>query len=345
LRRAAALLVALSLTACTGSAGAASTAPPTTAEGEADRRAALDQINNEVIIPAYGELEDAASRLVESTTALCARPSGEALAEARAVWEETWSAWLRTTAHSAQVDEMRLEASFTFAPDIEGIEGLVAGSDPVTVEAMRQIGADQRGLRAIEWLLFGAGAEALADGAERRCEVTMSASTLVEEAATTVTAALDDTPSDSSSQEELDDVVNDVTFAVQEVADRRLGIATGSTNEGVPAPEDAQGAAAIGGREAEAVIEGVDAVYLGGGEGGLSPLVAAGFAATDERVLARLGELAELLAALPDSLEEADPDDLAAAEEAARALHRTLSTEVVSVLGVTLMFGDTDGDS
>ena len=48
---------------------------------------------------------------------------------------------------------------------------------------------------------------------------------------------------------------------------------------------------------------------------------------------------------LPDSLEEADPDDLAAAEEALRALHRTLSTEVVSVLGVTLMFGDTDGDS
>ena len=54
--------------------------------------------------------------------------------------------------------------------------------------------------------------------------------------------------------------------------------------------------------------------------------------------------LGELLV-LPDSLEEADPDDLAAAEEAARALHRTLSTEVVSVLGVTLMFGDTDGDS
>ena len=80
------------------------TAPPTTAEGEADRRAALDQINNEVILPAYAELEDAAFRLVDATTALCARPSGEAHTEARAVWEETWLAWLRTTAHSAQVE-------------------------------------------------------------------------------------------------------------------------------------------------------------------------------------------------------------------------------------------------
>jgi hypothetical protein len=50
-----------------------------------------------------------------------------------------------------------------------------------------------------------------------------------------------------SSQEELDDVVNDLIFAVQEVADRRLGIATGSTNKGVPAPEEAHGTAAMGG--------------------------------------------------------------------------------------------------
>ena len=92
------------------------------------------------------------------------------------------------------------------------------------------------------------------------------------------------------------------------------------------------------------MIEGVDAVY-GVVEKGLSTLVAAGFAATDERVLARLAELGELLAALPDSLEEADPRRPGRSGRSGRALHRTLSTEVVSVLGVTLMFGDTDGDS
>ncbi|HEX2368275.1 MAG TPA: imelysin family protein [Acidimicrobiia bacterium] len=339
------ILVALTVAACSASGGSVSSAPPTTVEGEADRRTALDQINDEVIIPAYGVLADSATDLVEATNMLCQQPSQDSLAEARAAWGAAWLAWLRTTAHSARVDEMRLEASFTFAPDIEGVEALLAGTDPVSVEAIRQLGADQRGLRAIEWLLFGPGSEALSGRAERRCQMAASASTVVEEAAATVLAALDDTQSEQRSQEELDDVVNDLIFAVQEVADRRLGIATGSTNDGIPAPGEAQGAAGIGAREAEAVIQGVAAVYEGGGKGGLSPLVAAGFAATDERVLTRMSDLSELLAALPASLEKADPADLAAAEEAARALHRTLSTEVVSVLGVTLMFGDTDGDS
>ncbi len=337
------ILVALAVAGCSASGGSVSSAPPTTAEGETDRRAALDQINEDVIIPAYGALADSAADLVEATNTLCSQPSDDSLTEARAAWEEAWLAWLRTTAHSARVDEMRLEASFAFAPDIDGIEAHLASEDPVTVEAIGQLGADQRGLRAIEWLLFGPGSGALSEGAERRCQMAASASTLVEEAAVAVTEALG--PSEQSSQDELDDVVNDLIFAVQEVADRRLGIATGSTNDGVPAPEEAQGAAGIGAREAEAIIEGVGAVYEGGGEGGLSPLVSAGFAATDERVLTRISDLTELLAALPDSFEEADPADLAAAEEAARALHRTLSTEVVSVLGVTLMFGDTDGDS
>jgi predicted lipoprotein len=336
-RRLTASLIAFALAGC--SSGTVSTAPPTTAEGETDRRAALDQIEQAVIVPAYDELGDAANGLVEATTRLCSQPSRDALAGARAAWEESWLALLRTTAHSTRVDEMRLEASFAFAPDIDGIEELVEGTDPLTLEVVRALGADQRGLRAIEWLLFGPGARRLAEGAQRRCQMTASAATLVAEAATAVTDGLD--TSDRPSQEELDDVVNDLIFAVEEVADRRLGIATGSTNEGVPAPEEAQGAAGIGGREAEAVIDGVAAVY----EAGLSSLVAAGFAATDERMIARLAELRELLAALPDSLEEADIADLAAAEEAARALHRTLSTEVVSVLGVTLMFGDTDGDS
>ena len=335
------VVILLALAACATTGGTVSSAPSTTAEGEADRRAALDQINQDVIVPAYDELTAAATGLVEATASLCSRASPRALTEARSAWETAWLAWLRTTAHSASIDEMRLEASFAFAPDIEGIEALVESGEPVTVDAMRQLGADQRGLRAIEWLFFGTGSDALVEGAGRRCQMAESAATLVEEAARTVTEGLDESSSDRSTQEELDDVVNDLIFAVQEVADRRLGIATGSTNEGVPAPGEAQGAAGIGGREAEAVIEGVAAVY----EGGLSPLVAAGFAATDERVLSRLTDLGELLGALPDSFEEASPQDLAAAEEATRALHRTLSTEVVSVLGVTLMFGDTDGDS
>ena len=92
-----------------------------------------------------------------------------------------------------------------------------------------------------------------------------------------------------------------------------------STNDGVPAEEARVLPASE--REAEAVIEGVAAVYGGGGEGGLSPLVAAGFAATDERVLTRISTSANCRG-IARLARRSRPSRPGAAEEAARALHR-----------------------
>ena len=150
-------------------------------------------------------------------------------------------------------------------------------------------------------------------------------------------------PSDRSTQEELDDVVNDLIFAVQEVADRRLGIATGSTNEAsrplrkpkaLPPLETRGGG---GHRRCRRRLRGVarEGCHPWWLQGSPPPTSAS----------SPVWPTSANCSARSPTRSKRPPRDLAAAEEAARALHRTLSTEVVSVLGVTLMFGDTDGDS
>ncbi|HEV7761945.1 MAG TPA: hypothetical protein VGO78_23215, partial [Acidimicrobiales bacterium] len=60
-----------------------------------------------------------------------------------------------------------------------------------------------------------------------------------------------------------------------------------------------------------------------------------------------LATAVETVGALPDSIPDtlAAPDDLAAASDAAAQLKVVVSTEVASLLGVTIGFSDADGDS
>ena len=83
-------------------------------------------------------------------------------------------------------------------------------------------------------------------------------------------------------------------------------------------------------------------LYGGAGGEGLSHLVELAFAPTDERMNERLeAAIGVLSAATSDPGEEA----YLSAYEAVAAVHRTLTTEIASQLGATLMFGDSDGDS
>ena len=68
---------------------------------------------------------------------------------------------------------------------------------------------------------------------------------------------------------------------------------------------------------------------------------------TAERLDEALVAATATVGALPDSIAAtlAVPDDLAVAAEDAAELKVVLSTEVASVLGITIGFSDADGDS
>jgi predicted lipoprotein len=95
-------------------------------------------------------------------------------------------------------------------------------------------------------------------------------------------------------------------------------------------------------------VRGIQDAYLGGDEDGLTSLVAERSAEADLRVRGALAEAVAALEGVPEPMRAASASgsrEAVAAYEAVKALQRTWSTDVVSLLGITVGFSDADGDS
>ncbi len=120
--------------------------------------------------PAYASLHDHAGRLAISVQALCAAPSQSALDAAHAEFSATVEAW-----SSAEIigfgpikENNRLERML-YWPDrksigLKQVQAALAGKDPTATEPAQLAGKSvaMQGLGALEFVLYGDGAEALA---------------------------------------------------------------------------------------------------------------------------------------------------------------------------------------
>jgi hypothetical protein len=148
------------------------------------------------------------------------------------------------------------------------------------------------------------------------------------------------------------DVVNNMIFALGDVSDRRLGRASGDvTGTPLPAEVDA-GPAQRALLDSADMLDGVVEVYEGGrgadgdDASGIRAVVASMSADAAEVLDEQFAAAAAAIDSIPAPLAaNTDPAPVHAAYEAVRAAQVTMSTEVASLLGVTLTFGDADGDS
>ena len=147
------------------------------------------------------------------------------------------------------------------------------------------------------------------------------------------------------------DVVRTQVFLVRTLVDMRLAPALG-LREGGPDPSAVPGGA---GRNALSDLRnevlGVRDMYVGAGgpDGlGISDIVRGLSGDTDERMrehfAAALAAMDAVTLPLRTSVVER-PEKLRAVHDRLAELQRTLNTEVVSLLGVSVGFSDTDGDS
>ena len=130
------------------------------------------------------------------------------------------------------------------------------------------------------------------------------------------------------------------------MSDMELGVALGRSDS-TPDPEAiVEGPSGLGVADGLARLAGLRGVLLGSdGAGGLAPLMSDELV---ERLDADIAAAEAAWAAIPAPLRAAtvaQPDLTEAARAATKQVQITISTEVVSQLGVVVGFSDTDGDS
>ena len=224
--------------------------------------------------------------------------------------------------------------------------------------------ATQRGFNAIEYLLFGPGSEALADGSgvQGRCAYLRSLTSVARVEADGILAEWEGTEETKGYASYYDGTgslalldkdaeamaVRSLVFQVRAIANMRLGAALGIDGEADASAVPA-GAADNSREDVLSQLDSISTVYRGAdGAVGLSARVASVSEETDARLLNAIDATvaaANNLGGSVISQLESDPAQVRTIYDNIKELQRILNTEIVSLLGVSVGFADTDGDS
>ena len=352
------LLVLAGMVACT------QTPPPT-------RQEVLASLADDLIVPRFQSVAAEMGELREALDTLCANPTPDTLASARTAWQEARAPWMRSQATwFGPVMQRRSRILVDWSPiDPERIEATLAKRESVSPGDVREFfGSTQRGLGAIEYVIFGEDGvvlESVNDAGGIRCQYLTALGDVV---ADETAGVLADWTGDGSAgggyagyfkgtagvalveQQAVDEAVRTSVFITRSINDMKLGKALGADGS-QPDPSAIPGA---GGNNAVADLRnqalGMQDTYLGAsaeGAHGISALVRGVSEEADERMRGHFTAALEAIDGLQEPLQStvvSDPEPARLAHQRMQELQRALNTEVVSLLGVTVGFADTDGD-
>ena len=341
------------------------------------RSEVLESLVPTVVIPSHTKVADTLNSLSDKVRTSCADPTDADLTELRDAWRAARSAVSRNRAvlfgpgadrHSPSlIDWNMLEP--------ERVDALLATGDVDSAQYVREfMPATARGLRAIEHILF---ADVPLDAT--RCNYVAATS---EAAAYEAQAVVDEwtgggTASGNDAYADIftgnaasallplaavSDVVRTSIFLTRTIVDMQLGPALGVEDAQVDLAALGEGLAGNGVDDLRDVVAGMEVVYSGtdavgpaadsdeAQPYGLSDLVAGASDDADIRVAeafkAALKSI-DALAVRGDSLTQLVSEDFESVMNtysALKELQLTLNTEVVSLLGISVGFADTDGD-
>ena len=338
--------------------------------GAVDEQEVIISLTESVIVPGYEAAATAATELRNALETLCAQPSEDALANAQQEWRDARAPWKRTEATWFGPVMDRRSVGLMDWPEIEPerIEAMLA-ANPATSEVHVRDGlaSTQRGFGAVEYLLFEPDAlDLLSDPSSGRCEYLVALGRVIESEANAVSKAWaqggEGFPAYSEyftgrsnvsllTSEATAEVVRTQVFLVRTLVDMRLAPALGLREGGADLSAIPGGGSRNALSDLRNEVLGMRDMYTGadGPDGlGISDIVRGLSGDTDERMRGHYAAALEAIDAvtlpLRVSLVES-PDRVRAVHDRLAELQRTLNTEVVGLLGVSVGFSDTDGDS
>jgi putative iron-regulated protein len=343
---------------------------------DGDRRVALRGATEKVILPTYDELSTRSAELASLLDELASTPASGDLVAIRRAYRDVRAPLEESAAFGfGPAVELHSQAGIDQSPlDAVKLDAELASENELTPREVRGLGANKRGLHAIEYLLFPEGdaeleAALLADdvAGERRRQFASVAAQIVADNAEALRAAWDPQMGgysrqfaepgrlDSVSvnvQAGLDTLLNEAVVLSEIIANVKLGKPLGSATGGnidVTAQESERAGASLS--DMASNLRGIRNIYYGARDDSVEPnlslLVRAKSPSADLHAREALDAAAAAVAAIPEPFADAlneSPETVTAAYDAMKALKRVLATEVLSSLGASLKFSDNDGD-
>ena len=329
----------------------------------------LIALTDEVVVPAYRQLANDSAELDSNAAALCGSPSEATLQDTRQAWRTARASWLQTRAMAfGPVMDRRSESLLDWSPnDTEAIDAAIAdaGFSTDADQVRNSYSASRRGFGAMERLLFRDNAMDTASGSPAYCTYLLALTQLGREETAgiladwteggelgtpyqdyfTDRAGLSLIPGDA-----VEEVVRTQVFLIRDIVHMRMATALGLRGDGSDLTAIPGNAADNGLADLRNELDGMRRVYEGSGPDSLSisALVQPLSEETDKR-------LREQLAAAINAVDEVEgplkvaiaerPEQVNALYDRLADIQLTLATEVVSLLGVSVGFSDTDGDT
>ena len=336
------------------------------------RRIMLRDVALTVIVPTYETLASAAESQAQALRALEANPDASTLAAAQTAWRSARSAWKQSEAFAfGPAASLRSAAKIDWSPiRADRVEQAIAGGSDFDSATVEDLGANVKGLLALEYLLFdpvGGDDAALAGlraSRPRRAYARALAENIRDQAvllrdawspsggdfAAELATAGQGSETYPTVKSAVDALVNQLIFLSDDVALRQLQAPLGS--DGTPRPDLIVAARSRSGlADVLDDVAGIQNAYFGTYEGNtgasLSRIVGRLSVPTNTAIELSLQRIFAAAADLTVPLEDAVVSERSPVERAQKRavdLMRHLEIDLVSALGTTLRFNPGDGD-
>ena len=354
------------------------------AQAEANQAAIAQASLNEVIRPGYAALRDASGKLNAKTSALCDAPSTAALDAAREAFAATVAAWSKVEIFRfGPVSEAHRYERVFFWPDPKGlgtrqIQDALAKQDPDMLEPDELGGKSValQGLPALEYLLYGDGAEAMAQTINPapggpplpeipgktafRCGYALAVATNVDRIAASVVEGwregsayeksflgpAPDDPRYHTQKEVTLELFKAFTSGIELVRDQKLGKPLGASVEQARPKLAAFWRSNLTFDNAAGNLEGVRALFA---QGGFAPVVESESAGVENSVLFDLDHAIDVLRGIDLPMQDVVQDDalrakIEALRVALKSARDTAGEMIAQGAGVSFGFNAMDSD-